>query len=149
MRGAGRYSGGKDIQRCHPVHSTAPGSLGARVSSLTLGNKPPKLAVHQSLRTCSPLARGPRSYTTFWSNPAIHALGTGGGEVGMDLVSIELARARPGIQLLLFEVGVLGRESGPDPGTNKPAELIGLTRLKRRPLLCGLSGELGALPARS
>lgn len=64
-------------------------------------------------------------------------------------MSTELARARPGIQLLLFE-GVPGRESGPVPGTNRPAELEGLLPLTMRPLLWGLeSGEPGALPAKS
>lgn len=69
------------------------------------------------------------------------------GLAGVGRLSIELARERPGIQLLRFD-GVLGRESGFDPGIPNPAELEGL--LISRPLLCGRStGELGALFARS
>ena len=68
----------------------------------------------------------------------------------MNLLSIELARVLPGIQLRRFDEGVPGRESGPVPGTNNPPELEGLTKLSRRPLLCGLlSGEFGALSAKS
>lgn len=53
----------------------------------------------------------------------------------------------PGIQLRRFD-GVLGRESGAEPGIANPAELEG--RLISRPLLRGRStGELGALLARS
>ena len=66
-------------------------------------------------------------------------------------LSTELARDRapiPGIQLLRFD-GVLGRESGVDPGMAKPAILEG--RLISRPLLWGrpVVGELGALLAKS
>lgn len=68
--------------------------------------------------------------------------------MGVCRLSIELARERPGIQLLRFDDGVLGRESGVDPGIANPAELDGL--LMSRPLLCGRpTGELGALLARS
>lgn len=68
--------------------------------------------------------------------------------MGVCRLSIELARERPGIQLLRFDDGVLGRESGVDPGIVSPAELDGL--LMSRPLLCGRPpGELGALLARS
>lgn len=68
--------------------------------------------------------------------------------MGVGRLSIELARERPGIQLLRFEDGVLGRESGVDPGIVNPAELEGL--LISRPLLCGRpTGELGVLLARS
>lgn len=67
--------------------------------------------------------------------------------MGVGRLSIELARERPGIQLLRFD-GVLGRESGFEPGIANPAELEGL--LISRPLLCGRpTGELGALLARS
>lgn len=69
-------------------------------------------------------------------------------------MSTEFARDRPdipgipGIQLLRFE-GVLGRESGAEPGMANPAELAGL--LNSRPLLRGRlsTGELGVLWARS
>ena len=42
------------------------------------------------------------------------------GLAGVGRLSIELARERPGIQLLRFD-GVLGRESGFDPGIPNPA----------------------------
>ena len=73
------------------------------------------------LRTCSPLDNGERSYTTFWSSPAIQAAGNW---LASGLLSIELARDRPGIQLLRFE-GVLGLESGFGPGIASPTELEG------------------------
>ena len=66
-------------------------------------------------------------------------------------MSTELARDRapmaPGIQLRRFD-GVLGRESGAEPGTAKPPELAGLAN--SRPLLDGRPfGVLGALLAKS
>ena len=97
--------------------------------------------------TCSPRDKGPRSYTTFWSSPAIQALGSMGGA---GRLSIELARDRPGIpgiQLLRFD-GVPGLDCGVEPGMANPTELVG--RLISRPRLCGRPpGELGALLARS
>jgi hypothetical protein len=67
--------------------------------------------------------------------------------MGVGLLSIELARERPGIQLLRLD-GVLGRESGFDPGIARPTELDGL--LMSRPRLWGrATGELGALLAKS
>lgn len=65
----------------------------------------------------------------------------------LGLLSTELARVRPGIQLrrlFLWSVGVPGRDPDRDPGGARPPDVDGL------PLLCGLPlEELPALLARS